>query len=149
MLRRYQRRLSRGSGGGGGGGIRGWDRSFLAARARTEECRVDGAAVAAYFPLDRVLKGVSALFGRVLDVTVEEEAMAPGEAWAPGVRKLRVTAGGGGGGHGGGGAPAMGHVYLDLDPRPRKFAHAAHFVVRCSRRLPGERVAVQAQRPKA
>ena len=30
---------------------------------------------------------------------------------------------------------AVGHIYLDLFPRPGKYNHAAHFTVRCGRRL--------------
>lgn len=51
--------------------------------------------------------------------------MSPGENWCAGVRKLRVSSSSGG--------EEIGTVYLDLTPRPHKFPHAAHFVIRCSR----------------
>jgi intermediate peptidase len=128
MMLRHQRRAG-GRGGGATGGatgvVRGWDRAFLIGRARAEECQLDAAAVAAYFPLDRVLKGVSLLVGRVLGVSLAEVEMSPGENWCAGVRKLRVSSEGG---------EDIGTVYLDLSPRPHKFPHAAHFVIRCGRR---------------
>lgn len=53
---------------------------------------------------------------------------APGEGWAPGVRKLAAV-------HDGEGF--LGNVYLDLYQRASgKFPGAAHFTLRCGRRLP-------------
>lgn len=66
---RYRRRASS---GGSSDAVRGWDRAFLMGRAKSEECQVDAAAVAAYFPLDKVLRGVSALVGRVFGVSLAE-----------------------------------------------------------------------------
>lgn len=129
MMERYQRwERGRGGGSAGGGGVRGWDRAFLIGRARTEECQLDAAAVAAYFPLERVLRGVSSVVSRVLGVVLTEVEMGPGESWCVGVRKLRVSDKD---------DTDIGTVYLDLSPRPHKFPHAAHFVIRCGRRRGG------------
>ena len=111
------------------GTVRGWDRSYLIGKARAKACELDAAAVASYFPLERVISGVGALVDRVFGVKLTEVAMEPGENWHAKVRKLRVTLGDRGAGEG----QEIGTIYLDLEPRPRKFPHAAHFVIRCSR----------------
>ncbi len=145
-----------GSGGGGGGrsagsysdgggsyysdhdAVRGWDRAYLIAAAKREACGVDANAVAQYFPIDKVLKGVAALLSRVFNVHLREVEMERGESWHEGVRKLRVAAGGGGAGEG----EDVGTIYLDLTPRPRKFPHAAHFVIRCGKALKNQKPSV-------
>jgi len=127
-------RLGGGRGSGNRGGkVRGWDRSYLIGKARAKACDLDVAQVASYFPLERVLRGVGSLVHRVFGVKLTEVPMDSGESWHAKVRKLRVTAGDAGLGEG----EEIGTIYLDLEPRPRKFTHAAHFVIRCSRGTPG------------
>lgn len=61
---------------------------------------------------------------RLMGVRVRDAALSPGEGWAPGLAKLRVSEADG---------ALLGTVYLDFQPRPGKFPGAAHFVLRCGR----------------
>jgi intermediate peptidase len=72
-----------------------------------------------------VVEGVSRLAERVFGVTLTLTSMLPGEAWCDDARKVSVNDASTG--------EPLGVVYLDVAPRPGKFPHAAHFVVRCSR----------------
>ena len=55
---------------------------------------------------------------------MEEEPLDDAEKWCDDAKKLTLRTRDG---------DLLGTVYLDLSRRPRKFPHAAHFVVRCSR----------------
>ncbi len=77
-----------------------------------------------YFPLRSAIEGLALLSERLFGVTLADAPLAPGEAWAPGVRKLAAS-------HPEEGP--LGCVYLDLRPRRRKFPGAAHFVIRAGR----------------
>ena len=104
--------------------LRAWDRAYAMGRARTATCGVDASAVARFFPLESTIRGVGALVSRVFGVTVEEEPLHDAEKWCDDAKKLTLRTRDG---------DLLGTVYLDLSRRPRKFPHAAHFVVRCSR----------------
>ncbi len=71
------------------------------------------------------MEGLCALCERLFGVTFRDAPLLPGEAWAPGVRKLLAQ-------HADEGP--LGVMYLDLRPRPRKLPGAAHFVIRAGRR---------------
>jgi intermediate peptidase len=82
-----------------------------------------------YFPLRSAIQGLALLCDRLFGVALTDAPLAPGEAWAPGVRKLAAT-------HPQEGP--LGCVYLDLRPRRHKFPGAAHFVIRAGRSgMPG------------
>ncbi len=57
-------------------------------------------------------------------VKMETEKAADNELWHYTVSKVRLTNMEG---------DLLGHIFLDLRPRPGKYAHAAHFCVRCGR----------------
>ena len=73
------------------GTVSGWVMSYVIGMERAKACELVSAAVASYFPLDRVISGVGALVDRVFGVKPTEVAMEPGENWHAKVRKLRVT----------------------------------------------------------
>ena len=104
--------------------LRAWDRAYAMGRARTATCGVDASAVARYFPLESTIRGVGALVSRVFGVIVEEHPLDDAEKWCDDAKKLTLRTRDG---------DLLGTVYLDLSRRARKFPHAAHFVVRCSR----------------
>ncbi|KFM23691.1 Mitochondrial intermediate peptidase [Auxenochlorella protothecoides] len=72
----------------------------------------------------QALRGLDRLMTRLMGVRVRDAALSPGEGWAPGLAKLRVSEADG---------ALLGTVYLDFQPRPGKFPGAAHFVLRCGR----------------
>eukprot|EP00741_Cyanophora_paradoxa_P008368 tig00001302_g8095.t1 len=111
----------------GSGRVHAWDRPFYQGLVKAERCALDGRALAAYFPLDGVLRGLSLISSRLFGVSLLEEPAARGEAWDPTVRKLVAQDEAG---------RPIGTMYLDLYPRRGKYDHSAHFTVRCGRLLP-------------
>mmetsp|Transcript_4950 Transcript_4950/g.16151 ORF Transcript_4950/g.16151 Transcript_4950/m.16151 type:complete len:345 (+) Transcript_4950:102-1136(+) len=95
---------------------------------KAQECKIEGSAVAKYLSMDGVLEGIGALLQQSMGVAMSPVELAPGEGWAPGIRKMALS-------HGDRGP--LGHIYLDLLPRPHKFSHNAHFTIRCGRSRPG------------
>ena len=87
-------------------------------------CEVLTHSTLSYFTLNGAVEGLSLLVERMFGVTLRASKLAPGEGWAPGVRKLTAT-------HPDAGS--LGCVYLDLLPRRHKTPGAAHFVIRAGR----------------
>ncbi|PRW32540.1 putative mitochondrial intermediate mitochondrial [Chlorella sorokiniana] len=119
----------------GGGGLQPWDKQYLVAAA---EAGAGGSSSSSSgelgrhpapqptFRLEAVVEGLSELLRRSMGVSLQERPLGRGEGWASGVRKMEAvheTEG------------VLGTVYLDLVRRPHKFPSAAHFTLRCSRRL--------------
>jgi intermediate peptidase len=78
-----------GDGDSGGGDVRPWDRAFLTAAARSSEDEASQlASLPEFFQLEQVVEGLSQLLRRSMGVQLQEQPLAPGEGWAPGVRKL-------------------------------------------------------------
>jgi len=116
-LRRYSPHFGR---------IPSWDKAFAMSQARGYECNLNSAVLSQYFPLDTVVAGIGELLSRVLGLHIEFQDLLPGEGWTSDLKKLIVKNEDG---------EMRGTIYLDLVPRPGKFNHAAHFVIRCSRML--------------
>ncbi|KAJ3018899.1 Mitochondrial intermediate peptidase [Thoreauomyces humboldtii] len=89
--------------------------------------------LAAYFSVGTTFQGLSDLFRSLYGITLEPATVAPGEVWHAHVRKLNVV-------HETDGK--IGTIYCDLFTRNasegRKYENAAHFTVRCSRRIDDE-----------
>ena len=86
--------------------------------------------LSAYFSIGNVLQGLSDVFYTLYGVYLEPQDTIPGEIWHPDVKKLLVvheTEG------------ILGTIYCDLFKRQdgwqRKYENAAHFTVRCCRRV--------------
>lgn len=101
-------------------------RYYLQDRVRAEKYKLDSKAVAAYFEVGAVARGL-------LDVTAElyglEYHPVTGAAWHPDVTAYEVRSGG----------KTIGKFYLDLYSRPDKYKHAAMFPIRSAARLPDGR----------
>ena len=110
----------------GDGIISTWDKTYFMAQARGHECEFDSRAISEYFPLEGVIMGIGELLERVLGLQIQMQDLARGEGWTEELKKLVVKTRDG---------EMRGTIYLDLLPRPGKFNHAAHFVIRCSRKL--------------
>ncbi|HEX4165386.1 MAG TPA: M3 family metallopeptidase [Bryobacteraceae bacterium] len=68
--------------------IEPWDVSYVAEKQRRSLYDFDEEELRPYFELERVVAGMFSLFGRVLGITVNEQAGTPG--WDPAVKYYRV-----------------------------------------------------------
>ncbi|KAJ3176695.1 Mitochondrial intermediate peptidase [Geranomyces variabilis] len=110
---------------------RGLADPFHAARPVSPTSNVN--QVSAYFSVGSTFQGLSQLFKSLYGITLEPAAVAPGEVWHDDVRRLDVV-------HETDGK--IGIIYCDVFSRDscesRKYESAAHFTVRCSRRVDDE-----------
>lgn len=103
-----------------------WDYAYFENRLEKERYSVDAREVRKYFPVDHVVASVLDIYQRLLGVTFAE--LTPADAWAPGVREFSISEAENG--------ELIGWFYLDLFPRPGKYAHFAEFPLRLGRELP-------------
>ena len=111
-------------------------RAFAQQEAWTRTA-TEGVDVRDYLELGSVLSGLDMICASLFDISLAERPMEEEDAWdgrrsgAPGsIRKLVLV-------HPTDGE--IGTLYLDLIARPNKFSQAAHFTVRCGRRLSRDR----------
>ncbi|GAA6043212.1 hypothetical protein JCM8097_000329 [Rhodosporidiobolus ruineniae] len=132
VLRRAKAAHLAQTGGGGGRGresahrIEPWDRDFYSDVAAASMSASGLPDVSPFFSVGNVFSGLSQLFTSLYGVRFEVEQPAPGEVWTEGVRKLAVVDEDEG---------RIGTIYCDLFAREGKAPGAAHYTVRCSRRL--------------
>ena len=116
-----------------------WDWRYYQQRVMRERYQVDQFAVAEYFPLEAVLDGLFEVYQRL--VGVRFVPVAETRAWHPDVRLYAVRDASEDAVEGASDGPSIGHFighfYMDLHPRPDKYGHAAAFVLRPGRTLPG------------
>jgi len=103
-----------------------WDYSYYENRLVASRYAVDSEAVRQYFPVDHVVSSVLDLYQKLLGVKFAE--ITPASAWSPDVREFSIADAGTG--------EPIGWFYLDLFPRPGKYAHVASFPLRPGRVLP-------------
>jgi len=100
--------------------LESWDRAYYRDQVKAERHQLDPMEIRAYFPFARIRQGLfaitSALFG-VRYVKVE------GPVWDPAVEAYDLYEG----------EQRLGRFFLDLQPRPGKFTHAAAFPVSMGR----------------
>jgi thimet oligopeptidase len=99
--------------------LRSWDRRYYDDQIRRREFGIDAAEVAAYFPLESVVKGMFELTGDVFGLDYEQ--LSPNTAWHRDVSLYAIR-------DRDSGAP-IAHFYADLFPRLGKFGHAAAFTL--------------------
>lgn len=87
---------------------------YLLGALRKERHDVDAQLVRSYFTFERVLPGLLATTGRLLDVEYVPVELA---TWHPDVHSYDVVRGG----------ARLGRIHLDLHPREGKYTHAACF----------------------
>ncbi|KZT58070.1 mitochondrial intermediate peptidase [Calocera cornea HHB12733] len=106
-----------------------WDRDFYSPLVPTTHSHM---SLSSFFSLGIVLQGLSRLFTRLYGILLRPASMAQGESWHQDVRKLEVvdeTEG------------LIGYIYLDPWTRDGKSSGAAHYTVRCSRRVDDDDIA--------
>ncbi|KAJ1977459.1 Mitochondrial intermediate peptidase [Dimargaris verticillata] len=113
--------------------LQAWDKDYCMRKARSSAWGASAAdsrySLHGYFTVGNVMDGLSQLFQRLYGVTFRPGTIAAGEVWHPDVRKLEVVDEAAGG-------LVLGTIYCDLLARPAKaFNGAAHFTVRCARRI--------------
>jgi mitochondrial intermediate peptidase len=107
-----------------------WDKFFFTRLLQQESNQSHTTATSPYFTVGNVFAGLSDIFYSLYGVRLVIQDTIPGEIWHPDVRKLSVihdTEG------------TIGTIYCDLFQREqesiRKYDNAAHFTVRCCRRI--------------
>lgn len=103
-----------------------WNRHYAGMIAGQGTSVEHSQAISQWLTLDSCIAGASALIRIVMGIILRESNPLNGELWAPGVKKFIAE-------HSERGV--LGVVYLDLLARPNKFPGAAHFTLRCGRRL--------------
>lgn len=96
--------------------VRRWDSAYCHTRRMQRDYGVDPIEVAAYFPLDRVIRGLFDITQTVFGLTYEPVETP---SWYRDVRAYRMTDAASG--------ELVAHFYMDLHPREGKFSHAAVF----------------------
>ncbi|KAG9286022.1 hypothetical protein G9A89_022698 [Geosiphon pyriformis] len=103
-----------------------WDRDYYTTVVLSESSSQPLAAISPYFSIGSVIQGLSQLFSRLYGISFQPAEILPGEVWHDDVRKLEVIDEAEG---------KVGTIYCDLFNRHGKFQSAAHYTVRCSRRV--------------
>ncbi|GBC37624.2 mitochondrial intermediate peptidase [Rhizophagus irregularis DAOM 181602=DAOM 197198] len=103
-----------------------WDRYFYAERIKFSSLTQPVTSISPYFSVGSVIQGLSRLFSRLYGISFEPAEIMPGEVWHDDVRKLEVIDEQEG---------KVGTIYCDLFSRNGKLQNAAHYTVRCSRRV--------------
>lgn len=103
-----------------------WDREYLISRY-TARSHLAQSGIGSFFTVGTVFSGLSRLWHTLFGIHLRLETPAPGETWHEDVLKLQVYDEDAGG--------VVGTIYADLWDRPGKPMGAAHFTVRCSRRV--------------
>ncbi|KAJ1985322.1 Mitochondrial intermediate peptidase [Dimargaris cristalligena] len=106
--------------------LQAWDKDFCLGHARPTT-PTSLPSLYGYFTVGGAIQGLSTLFNRLYGITLQPGRIAPGEVWHTHIQKLEVMDEAG---------VQLGTIYCDLFSRPNKaFQGAAHFTVRCSRRI--------------
>ncbi|CCO26235.1 mitochondrial intermediate peptidase [Rhizoctonia solani AG-1 IB] len=105
--------------------ILAWDRDYYITQYASKHSSPI-APVNSFFSVGTVIQGLSRLFQHIYGMSFRAENIRPGEGWDPQVRKLAVIDESEG---------VIGWIYMDLFAREGKPGGAAHFTVRCSRKM--------------
>ncbi len=108
------------------GTLQTWDVRYYDTQLRKRDYGVDPIAVAAYFPLERVVEGMLALTAEVFGL--EYRILPDPGAWHGDVTLYEVRDAADG--------STLGHFFADLFPREGKYSHAAAFPLVVGRREP-------------
>ncbi|ETO70753.1 hypothetical protein, variant [Phytophthora nicotianae P1976] len=103
-----------------------WDLPYYMGMLKAHKHRIDSRVISAYFPLENCLKGLHLLCSALFGLELKQIPMLnASERWHEDVVKLALTRNG----------ETLGYIYFDLYPRPNKYNHAAHFTIRCGKRM--------------
>ncbi|TYJ57146.1 hypothetical protein B9479_002060 [Cryptococcus floricola] len=104
-----------------------WDKEYYS-RKYTSSLSPSGElpSIAPYFSVGTVMAGLSNIFSKLHGISFRPSSIAQGEVWHSSVRRLDVLDEKEG---------VIGYIYCDFFSRPSKPIGAAHYTVRCSRRV--------------
>ncbi|WVQ78045.1 hypothetical protein IAT38_000126 [Cryptococcus sp. DSM 104549] len=113
--------------------LHAWDRDFYSER-HMSTLAPNGAppAITPYFSAGTAILGLSQIFTKLYGISFKPMPVMPGETWHPSVRRVDVVDEVEG---------TIGVIYCDLFSRSGKQPGAAHYTVRCSRRVDDDDVA--------
>lgn len=107
-------------------GMAMWDLPYYMGMLKAQRYRIDSRVLSGYFPLERCLDGLALLCRELFGLELASLPMHQHESWHPDVRKLGLKTASG---------EILGYIYFDLYPRQFKYNHAAHFTIRCGKRV--------------
>ncbi|CAG8724525.1 8778_t:CDS:2, partial [Racocetra fulgida] len=105
--------------------VNAWDRDYYTEKVKASLTQ-PMTPISPYFSVGSVIQGLSRLFSKLYGISFEPSEILPGETWHDDVRKLNVIDEQEG---------MIGTIYCDLFNRHGKYLNAAHYTVRCSRRV--------------
>ncbi|KAI8602851.1 mitochondrial intermediate peptidase [Dissophora ornata] len=107
--------------------LEAWDRDFYVRMVSSKTSTMPhGDSISAYFSVGTTMDGVSKLLSHLYGIKFVPGTVLPGEVWHDEVQKLDVVDEREG---------LIGTIYCDLYGRQGKQSNAAHYTVRCSRRV--------------
>ncbi|KAG0297173.1 Mitochondrial intermediate peptidase [Dissophora globulifera] len=107
--------------------LQAWDRDFYVRMVSSKTNTMPhGDPISAYFSVGTTLDGLSKLFSHLYGIKFVPGTVLPGEVWHDEVQKLDVVDEREG---------LIGTIYCDFYGRQGKHLNAAHYTVRCSRRV--------------
>lgn len=107
--------------------INSWDWRYYLKQIQKTEYALDDEQVRAYFPADKALAGMFAVYARLFNISFKE---IPNPApWADGVTYYEI--------HDEPSGRLLAKFYVDLYPRPGKYGHAASFDIGLAREVAG------------
>lgn len=114
---------------GGAVNLYPWDIQYYMGVTKAAACHMDTKDLSSYFSLDNCLNGLNLVVSRLFGMNLQQVEFSPDEVWDASVSKVALI------------HPiegVVGHVYLDLHPRPGKHSHLfAHFSIQCGSRRTG------------
>ena len=111
--------------------VNAWDRDFYINSVVAFSSSQRSTPISPYFSVGSVIQGLSRLFSHLFGISFQPAEILPGEVWHKDVRKLAVIDEKEG---------KIGIIYCDLFSRQGKISNAAHYTVRCSRRVDNDDV---------
>ncbi|KAG8958394.1 Mitochondrial intermediate peptidase [Tulasnella sp. 419] len=115
-----------------------WDRDFYSTRLEAQSRDPALGESTPLFSAGSVFQALSRLFSRIYGLRLVPKDVLTGETWHPEVKKLEVVDESEG---------VIGIIYVDLWARAGKHSGAAHYTVRCSRRIDDDDVEGDFQSP--
>jgi len=106
--------------------IYSWDWRYYLNQLRKRDFALDDEASRVYFPADKVMSGMFAVYAKVLGIEFKK---VDGALWAPGVELYEI--------HDGASGRLIGTFYVDLFPREGKYGHARASGSAPARGVPG------------